>query len=53
MFGVRQRIVVLLMKVAGDEPNLPNLHLIPYYSKYSPVGGGAGCQNGASSFAFT
>jgi hypothetical protein len=40
-FGVKQRIVVLLMYVPGAEPNLPNLHLMPYYSYCSPVGGGA------------
>jgi len=53
MFGVKHKIVVLLIYVPWEVPNLPNLHLIPYYSfGYSP-GVGIGCQNPLSSSAIT
>tara|TARA_B100000780_G_scaffold263480_1_gene217400 strand:- start:332 stop:526 length:195 start_codon:yes stop_codon:yes gene_type:complete len=41
VFGVKHSIVVLLIYVAAEEPNLPNLHFIPYCSNASPVAGGA------------
>jgi hypothetical protein len=42
-----------LTYVPVDEPNLPNLHFIPYWSlpkSYSPAAG-IGYQNGSASFA--
>lgn len=53
ILGVRHRMCVLLRYEAGAEPNLPNLHLRPYYSNYSPSGGGVVCQNKAESEAET
>lgn len=40
MFGDRHMMVVRFRYYAGVLPKRPNLHLIPYCSKSSPVGGG-------------
>lgn len=42
ILGVKQRIVVLFINYAGAVPNLPNLHLIRYYSSYSLFSSGGG-----------
>lgn len=42
MLGVRQRMVVELMYVAGEVPNLPNLHFMLYSPPVSLFDPGAG-----------